>query len=82
MIDVIMISSTENDDAQSKNFALDDFEPVKELMKSSAKSEKYKIFEAFLRTLNERRAFWRFIAIGNHFAISTRSAANVCLACN
>ena len=79
---VIMILSVENDNAQSKNFASDDFEFVKESMKSFVENEKFETLETLLRALNENRAFWRFIAIDNYFAISTRDASNVYLACN
>ena len=78
-----MISSVENDDAQSKSFAVDDFESIEEFMKSFVKGEKYETLETFLRALNDKdKAFWRFIAIDNQSTISTKSAANVYLACS
>ena len=49
-----MISSVENDNAQSKSFAIDDFEFVKKLIKSFVKNEKYETLETFLRALNDK----------------------------
>ena len=61
-----MISSVEKNDVQSKNFAFDDFEFVKKLMKSFVKNEKYEILEIFLKIFND------FSKIENYVINNTR----------
>ena len=61
-----MISNVEKNNIQSKNFAFDDFEFVKKLMKSFVKNEKYEILETLLRVFNN------FSKIENYVINNTR----------